>query len=63
MSNKTISIILLLISITLVLLSSFAPRIVERFTYNFNADIIISVKVCGVLLSAWGIAFLLKEEN
>lgn len=63
MSNKTISIILMLISITLILLSSYAPIIMENITLRYINDLKISVKICGVLLSAWGIAFLFKKEK
>ena len=62
MSNKKISIILLIISIILVLVSTYAPRIIDTFFYHFDKDLRITFKLCGVLLSAWGIAFLLKKE-
>ena len=63
MSNKKISIIFLLISIALVLLSTFAPSIMEDFIHNYNDDFRITVRICGILLSAWGIAFLFKQEK
>ena len=63
MSNKRISIILMLISIALVFFSSYAPIMMENITLRYIDDLKVSVKICGILLSAWGIAFLFKKEE
>ena len=74
MSYKKRAIVLMVVSIVLVLGSAYVPDVFFRILslpmyteYRYTdirfLQIIKSIQLCGVLLSAWGIAVFLKKDG
>lgn len=72
--NKKIQIsihLLFILSIILILGAPYVPSflysIIRLYDYHFQdfrfTEIIPSIRLCGVVLSAWGIALLLKSKH
>lgn len=70
MSNKKWSAVLFLASVIFVLGSTYIPdeffKLLSLFDYHYTEirmlQLIKSFQLCGVLLTCWGIALLLKKE-
>jgi hypothetical protein len=70
-SNKKWSAVLFLASVIFVLGSTYIPdaffKLLSLFDYHYTEirmlQLIKSFQLCGVLLTCWGIALLLKKEE